>query len=354
MRLILLSVALAGLSAGPAFAQDDVARGAGGCIEELRAVLELEPAQLKTLRAIFSESRSEFETVKKGAQEKGTDAGRQARKEWQARLRERVRGTLTAGQTKRYEEWLERKDRLAREYDKALFGIPTTTEMKLRLNLPADAADRMYRASDAGIEGIRKRLLELKGQQAPDEDIARSVNEQRKALLDKLPEAAGTAVQGRVRDYIKTIGLYRMKAKNVVALSQKLMDEHGGEVPRDREALEALPGVGRKTANVVLNIAFGEETIAVDTHIFRVGNRTGLAVGKTPHDVEMKLNEVVPGKYKLHAHHWLILHGRYVCKARKPECPRCVINDLCEYRHKSVSGERQAVSGRQQEPHALD
>jgi endonuclease III len=140
----------------------------------------------------------------------------------------------------------------------------------------------------------------------------------------------------RVRDYIKTIGLYRMKAKNVVALSKKLVDEHGGEVPRDREALEALPGVGRKTANVVLNIAFGEETIAVDTHIFRVGNRTGLAVGKTPHDVEMKLNEVVPSRYKLHAHHWLILHGRYTCVARRPLCEKCIIADLCKWPGKTT------------------
>jgi endonuclease-3 len=135
----------------------------------------------------------------------------------------------------------------------------------------------------------------------------------------------------RLREYIKTIGLYRTKAKNLVALSQKLIAEHGGEVPRDRAALEALPGVGRKTANVVLNVAFGEETIAVDTHIFRVGNRTGLAVGKTPFEVETKLNAVVPAKYKRHAHHWLILHGRYVCVARRPLCETCVIADLCKW-----------------------
>src|SRR5262249_11602140 len=130
--------------------------------------------------------------------------------------------------------------------------------------------------------------------------------------------------ESRVREYIKTIGLYRMKAKNVVALSKKLVEEHGGKVPRDRAALEALPGVGRKTANVVLNVAFGEETIAVDTHIFRVGNRTGLATGKTPYDVEVKLNEIVPAKYRRHAHHWLILHGRYVCGARRPLCGTCL------------------------------
>jgi endonuclease-3 len=141
----------------------------------------------------------------------------------------------------------------------------------------------------------------------------------------------------RVRDLIKTIGLYRTKAKNVIALSEKLVAEHGGEVPHDREALEALPGVGRKTANVVLNIAFGEPTIAVDTHIFRVSNRTGLAPGKTPLEVEMRLMQVVPEKYRLHAHHWLILHGRYVCIARRPLCERCIIADLCRWPGKIVS-----------------
>jgi endonuclease III len=140
----------------------------------------------------------------------------------------------------------------------------------------------------------------------------------------------------RVRDYIKTIGLFRTKAKNVVALSAKLIEEHGGKVPALREALEALPGVGRKTANVVLNIAFGEPTIAVDTHIFRVGNRTGLATGKTPFEVEEKLNAVVPDRYKRHAHHWLILHGRYVCIARRPLCEKCLIADLCKWPGKST------------------
>jgi endonuclease-3 len=140
----------------------------------------------------------------------------------------------------------------------------------------------------------------------------------------------------RLRDSIKTIGLYRNKAKNVIALSQKILSEHGGQVPRSREALEALPGVGRKTANVVLNIAFGEATIAVDTHLFRVANRTGLAPGKTPREVEDGLLRAVPEKYKRHAHHWLILHGRYVCKARAPDCPRCLINDLCRWPEKRV------------------
>ncbi len=137
--------------------------------------------------------------------------------------------------------------------------------------------------------------------------------------------------------YIRTIGLYRTKAKNVIRLSEILIDKHGGQVPRERAALEELPGVGRKTANVVLNIAFGEPTIAVDTHIFRLGNRTGLAPGKTPLEVEEKLEKLVPAKYKRHAHHWLILHGRYICKARKPECPRCLIADLCLFTPKTVS-----------------
>ena len=140
----------------------------------------------------------------------------------------------------------------------------------------------------------------------------------------------------KLKDYIKTIGLFNTKAKNVIALSQQLIENHNSEVPRDREALEALPGVGRKTANVVLNIAFGEPTIAVDTHIFRVGNRTGLAPGKTPLAVEKKLEKAVPEKFKLHAHHWLILHGRYICKARKPDCPRCIVADLCRFKKKTV------------------
>ncbi len=137
-------------------------------------------------------------------------------------------------------------------------------------------------------------------------------------------------------DYIKTIGLYRTKARNVIATCRRLLEQHGGEVPADRAALEALPGVGRKTANVVLNTAFGEPTIAVDTHIFRLGNRTGLAPGKTVDEVERKLLRVTPEEFRKDAHHWLILHGRYVCKARKPECARCVVADLCAYRGKTV------------------
>jgi endonuclease-3 len=144
--------------------------------------------------------------------------------------------------------------------------------------------------------------------------------------------------EDRVRDAIKTIGLFRNKAKNVIALSRKLIDEHGGAVPQDRTALETLPGVGRKTANVVLNTAFRQPTIAVDTHLFRVSNRIPLAPGATPLAVELGLEKIVPSEYALHAHHWLILHGRYVCKARKPDCPRCIIADLCRFEPKTVVG----------------
>jgi len=148
------------------------------------------------------------------------------------------------------------------------------------------------------------------------------------------PEKMVCLGEAKVREYIKTIGLFNAKAKNVIALSNLLIENHGSEVPRSREALEALPGVGRKTANVVLNIAFGEPTIAVDTHIFRIGNRTGLASGKTPLAVEKKLEKATPTHYKLHAHHWLILHGRYVCKARKPNCSVCVVQELCRFKGK--------------------
>jgi endonuclease-3 len=143
----------------------------------------------------------------------------------------------------------------------------------------------------------------------------------------------------RLTEQIRTLGLFRTKAKNLIALSRILVEQYGGAVPRDRAALEALPGVGRKTANVVLNVAFGEPTIAVDTHIFRVANRTGLAPGKTPREVENALEAVTPAKYKRYAHHWLILHGRYVCKARKPECPDCVVADLCRYPAKTGPAE---------------
>jgi endonuclease-3 len=153
--------------------------------------------------------------------------------------------------------------------------------------------------------------------------------------LADTPEKMVALGEERVRDLIKTIGLYRNKAKNTIALSEQLIALHGGAVPRDRAALEALPGVGRKTANVVLNIAFGEPTIAVDTHIFRIGNRLHLAEGKTPDAVEAKLEAIIPADLKRHAHHWLILHGRYICKARRPECERCPIADLCKFEGKT-------------------
>ncbi len=150
------------------------------------------------------------------------------------------------------------------------------------------------------------------------------------------PEKMVALGEDKVRDLIRTIGLFHTKAKNVIALSQKLVAEHGGTVPPVREALEALPGVGRKTANVVLNVAFGAETIAVDTHIFRVGNRTGLAPGKNPLEVEAKLEKRVPQAYRRRAHHWLILHGRYICKAQRPLCEKCPINDLCRWPEKTT------------------
>ena len=164
-----------------------------------------------------------------------------------------------------------------------------------------------------------------------------SVNRATPALfaVADTPEKMIALGEAGVTDKIKTIGLYRNKAKNLVALSKKLLEEHDGQVPDTREALETLPGVGRKTANVVLNVAFGQPTIAIDTHIFRVSNRTGLAPGKTPLKVEEVLGRVVPERFKHNCHHWLILHGRYVCKARKPECWRCIIEDLCVFKPKT-------------------
>jgi endonuclease-3 len=168
-------------------------------------------------------------------------------------------------------------------------------------------------ATDVGVNKATRRLFPVAG--SPQ------------ALLDLGEE--------KLKSYISTIGLYNAKAKNIIATCEILIVRHGGEVPHTRAALEALPGVGRKTANVVLNTAFGEATIAVDTHIFRVANRTGLAKGKTVRAVEDRLEKVVPAEFKRDAHHWLILHGRYVCKARRPDCPQCIIRDLCEYRHKT-------------------
>ncbi len=172
--------------------------------------------------------------------------------------------------------------------------------------------------------------------QATDKGVNRATG----PLFEKVktPEAMVALGEAHLIEHIKTIGLFRNKAKNVIALSKALVEQYGSEVPRDREALEALPGVGRKTANVVLNVAFGEKTIAVDTHIFRVGNRTGLAPGKNPREVEDALIKIVPDAYIQHAHHWLILHGRYTCVARKPLCPTCVVNDLCRFKDKTKEG----------------
>ena len=165
------------------------------------------------------------------------------------------------------------------------------------------------------------------------------VNKATRGLFTKVntPQAMLELGEDGLKQHIKTIGLYNTKAKNVIAAARILVDEFGGEVPRERDELEKLPGVGRKTANVVLNVAFGEPTIAVDTHIFRISNRTGLARGKNVEEVEARLEKVVPQEFRLHAHHWLILHGRYVCKARKPDCPQCVIRDLCRFKEKTAA-----------------
>jgi len=169
--------------------------------------------------------------------------------------------------------------------------------------------------------------------QATDKSVNKATEELFK--IADTPEKMAAIGEKKLTEYIKTIGLYRTKAKNVIALSKALIEHHGSKVPHDREALEALPGVGRKTANVVLNVAFGEPTIAVDTHIFRVGNRTGLAPGKNPLEVERALEKITPPEFLSHAHHWLILHGRYTCIARKPLCPTCVEIDLCRFKDKT-------------------
>jgi endonuclease-3 len=164
------------------------------------------------------------------------------------------------------------------------------------------------------------------------------VNKATRALfrVADTPEKMAALGEEKLRDYIKTIGLYKGKAKNVVALSQMLIEKHNAQVPKTREELQALPGAGRKTANVVLNIAFGEPTLAVDTHVFRVSNRTGLAPGKNPLEVELALDRAIPARFKTHAHHWLILHGRYTCLARNPKCPACIVNDLCRWPEKTL------------------
>ena len=178
--------------------------------------------------------------------------------------------------------------------------------------------------------------------QATDAGVNRATTPLFKTI--KTPAQMVALGEKKLIGYIKTIGLFRMKAKNVIALSRLLIERHGGEVPHTHEELQELPGVGRKTANVVMNVAFGEATIAVDTHIFRVGNRTGLAPGKNPLEVELKLLKRVPEEFRQHAHHWLILHGRYVCKARKPDCPSCLIRDLCAFKDKTRgTGDRLAA-----------
>jgi endonuclease III len=199
---------------------------------------------------------------------------------------------------------------------------------------------RRFHASEAEPKGELKSVNEFTllvavvlSAQATDE----GVNKATKPLFQiaDTPQKMLALGEDSLREYIKTVGLFRNKAKNVIGLSKALLEQHGGKVPRQREALEALPGVGRKTANVVLNNAFGEPTIAVDTHVFRVSNRTGLAPGSSPAEVENALLKKVPERYKRHAHHWLILHGRYVCKARKPECWRCLIRDICRFTPKT-------------------
>ncbi len=166
----------------------------------------------------------------------------------------------------------------------------------------------------------------------------KGVNKATPALFEAAPTPQKMLLLGedKVRDLIKTIGLFNTKARNVIKLSQSLIDNHNGEVPQTREELIKLAGVGRKTANVVLNMAFGQPTVAVDTHIFRIGNRTGMAKGKTPDHVEDKLEKVIPKEFLLHAHHWLILHGRYVCVARKPKCDECIVSDLCNFKDKII------------------
>jgi endonuclease-3 len=197
---------------------------------------------------------------------------------------------------------------------------------RLRAANPQPASELEYRSPFELLVSV------VLSAQATDKSVNLATRELFKAA--RTPQAILALGVAGLERYIKSIGLYRTKAKNIIATCQLLLERHGGEVPRTREALEQLPGVGRKTANVILNVAFGQPTIAVDTHIFRVANRIGLAPGKDVLAVEQKLLKFVPGEFKRHAHHWLILHGRYVCKARKPDCPACLINDLCEYKKK--------------------
>ena len=197
---------------------------------------------------------------------------------------------------------------------------------RLRTANPQPASELEYRSPFELLVAV------VLSAQATDKSVNLATRELFQAA--RTPQAILALGAAGLERYVKSIGLYRTKAKNIIATCRLLLERHRGEVPRTREALEQLPGVGRKTANVILNVAFGEPTIAVDTHIFRVANRTGIAPGKDVLAVEQKLLKFVPDEFKQHAHHWLILHGRYVCKARKPECPRCPINDLCEFQNK--------------------
>lgn len=200
---------------------------------------------------------------------------------------------------------------------------------RLKQSLPDPKTELVYRSHFELLVAV------VLSAQATDKSVNRAT--QGLFAAANTPASMADLGQERVAEFIQSIGLYRTKAKNVVALSRLLQEQHDGQVPADRAALEALPGVGRKTANVVLNTAFGVPTIAVDTHIFRVANRTGLATGKDVVAVEIGLMRHVPQPYRLNAHHWLILHGRYVCKARRPECARCIIADLCDYKHKTMT-----------------
>jgi len=198
---------------------------------------------------------------------------------------------------------------------------------RLRAANPNPATELVYRSPFELLVAV------VLSAQATDKSV--NLATQKLYAVANTPSAILALGEAGLTPFIQRIGLYRGKAKNILATCAILLDRHAGEVPADREALESLPGVGRKTANVILNTAFGQPTIAVDTHIFRVSNRTGLAPGKNVVEVERKLMKFVPEEFRQDAHHWLILHGRYVCKARKPDCPACVIHDLCEYRHKT-------------------
>jgi endonuclease III len=229
----------------------------------------------------------------------------------------------------------------ARKPNPAVAGKPSASESPPWTNAEIEEAFRRFQAANPEpatelqhVTPFTLLVAVVLSAQATDA----GVNKATPALfaLADTPAKMVALGEARVRDLIKTIGLFRTKAKNLIALSTQLMERHGGEVPRTRAELEALPGVGRKTANVVLNVAFGEPTIAVDTHIFRIGNRTGLAPGKTPFEVESKLEQRVPAQYLRHAHHWLILHGRYICVARAPHCDKCLIADLCKWPGRTV------------------